>query len=99
MLTSAPRRTMIDTPSKISSPPSVTMNDGILSRATSDPWKAPTAAHASNAAMIASHHGQLAPVGCTSSAITTLPKAMTRPTERSISPRSRAKISAIASTM
>src|SRR5262252_2336256 len=99
MLTSAPLRTMIDTPSRISSPPSVTMNDGILSRATRDPWMAPTAEHASNAAMIATHHGQLRPVGCTSSATTTLPKAMTRPTERSISPRSRAKISAIASTM
>ena len=49
--------------------------------------------------MIAAHHGQSAPLGCTSSATTTLPSAMTRPTERSISPRSRAKISAIASTM
>ena len=34
---------MIATPSRISSPPRVTMNDGILSRATSDPWMAPTA--------------------------------------------------------
>ena len=49
--------------------------------------------------MIAAHHGQFAPVGCTSSATTTLLSAMTRPTERSISPRSRAKISAMASTM
>ena len=58
MLTSAPPRTMIATPSRISSPPRVTMNDGILSRATSDPWMAPTAEQASNAAMIAAHHGQ-----------------------------------------
>src|SRR5215469_9133838 len=99
MLTSAPLRTMIATPSRISSPPRVTMNDGIFSRATSDPWMAPTAEQASNATMIAAHHGQLGPVGCTSSATTTLPNTMTRPTERSISPRSKAKISAIASTM
>src|SRR5215831_4176501 len=99
MLTSAPPRKMIAAPSRISSPPRVTMNDGILSRATRDPWMVPTAEQASNAAMIATHHGQLGPVGCTSSATTTLPNAMTRPTERSISPRSRAKISAIASTM
>src|SRR5690348_15346596 len=99
MLTSPGPRRMIATPSRISSPPRVTMNDGILSRATNDPWMAPTAEQASNAAMIAAHHGQLAPLGCTNSATMTLPKAMTSPTERSISPRSRAKISAIASTM
>ena len=75
------------------------MNDGILSRATSDPWMAPTAQQASNVTMIAAHHGQFAAVGCTSSATTTLPSPMTRPTDRSISPRSRAKISAIASSM
>ena len=75
------------------------MNDGIFSRATSVPWMAPTAAQASNVAMIAAHHGQFAPVGCTSSATTTLPSPMTRPTDRSISPRSRTKISAIASSM
>src|SRR6516164_1610653 len=99
MLTSPGPRRMIATPSRISSPPRVTMNDGILIRATSDPCMAPTAAQASSAAMIAAHHGQLRLVGCTSSATTTLPNAMTRPTERSISPSSRAKISAIASTM
>ena len=75
------------------------MNDGIRSRATSVPWMTPTAAQASNVTMIAAHHGQFAPVGCTSSATTTLPSPMTRPTDRSISPRSRAKISAIASSM
>ena len=48
------------------------MNDGIFSRATIVPWMAPTAAQASSAAMIAAHHGQFAPVGCTSSATTTL---------------------------
>src|SRR5215472_3437307 len=99
MLTSAPPRRMIATPSRISSPPRVTMNDGILRRATSVPWMAPNAAQASNATMIAAHHGQSAPLGCTSSATMTLPSPMTRPTERSISPRSRAKISAIASNM
>ena len=99
MPTSEPPRTRIATPSRISRPPRVTMNDGIFSRATSVPWMAPTAAQASSATMIAAHHGQSAPVGCTSSATTTLPSTMTRPTERSISPRSRAKISAIASTM
>src|SRR6516164_7289855 len=97
--TSEPPRTMIATPSRISSPPRVTMNDGIFSQATSDPWMAPTAEQASNAAMIAAHHGQLGPIGCTSWATTTLPNPMTRPTERSISPRRRAKISAIASNM
>ena len=75
------------------------MNDGILSRATSVPKKAPTAQQASNVTMIAAHHGQFALVGCTSSATTTLLSPMTRPTERSISPRSRAKISAIANSM
>ena len=75
------------------------MNDGILSRATSVPWMKPTAAQASNVTMIAAHHGQFAPLGCTSSATTTLPSPMTRPTDRSISPSSRAKISAIASSM
>ena len=75
------------------------MNDGIRSRATSVPWKAPHPAHASNATMTASHHGKPAPVGCTSSATMTPLRAMTRPTDRSISPRSRAKISAMASTM
>ena len=75
------------------------MNEGILSRATSVPWRAPQAEQASNAAMIAAHHGQFAPLGCTSSTTTTLPSTMTRPTERSTSARSRAKISAIASTM
>src|SRR6266516_3771295 len=99
MLTSDPPMTIIATPSRISSPPRVTMNDGIFSRATSDPWMAPPAEQASNAAMVAAHHGQFAPPGCTSSATTTAPSAMTRPTDRSISPRSRAKISAIASTM
>src|SRR5215472_16720934 len=99
MPTSVPLRTMIATPSRINSPPRVTMNDGIFSRATSHPWMAPNAAQASNATMIAAHHGQPAPLGCTSSATTTLLSAMTRPTERSISARSRAKISAMASTM
>ena len=75
------------------------MNDGILSRATSVPWMKPTAAQASNVTMIAAHHGQFAPLGCTSSATTTLPSPMTRPTDRSISPSRRAKISAIASSM
>ena len=75
------------------------MNDGIFSRDTSVPWMAPNAVLASSATMIAAHHGQFAPVGCTSSATTTLLSPMTRPTERSISPRSRAKISAIASSM
>src|SRR5258708_5130176 len=60
---------------------------------------APTAAQASSATMIAAHHGQFRPFGCTSLATTAALIAMTRPTERSISPRSRAKISAIASTM
>ena len=99
MPTSDPPRTMIATPSRISSPPRVTMNDGILSRATIDPWMKPTAAHATSVDMIAAHHGKFAPVGCTSSATTTLPSPMTRPTDRSISPSSRAKISAIASSM
>ena len=99
MPTSDPPRTMIATPSRISSPPRVTMNDGIFSRATSVPWMAPNAAQASSVTMIAAHHGQFAPVGCTSSATTTLPSPMTRPTDRSISPSSRAKISAIASSM
>ena len=90
---------MIATPSKISSTPRVTMNDGIFSRATIVPWMAPTAAHASSVTMIAAHHGQFRPLGCTSSATTTLPSPMTRPTDRSISPRRRAKISAIASSM
>ena len=63
MPTSDPPRTMIATPSKISSTPSVTMNDGIFSRATSVPWMAPTAAQASNVTMIAAHHGQFAPLG------------------------------------
>ena len=49
------------------------MNDGIFSRATSVPWMAPNAALASSATMIAAHHGQFAPLGCTSSATTTLP--------------------------
>jgi hypothetical protein len=99
MPTSDPPRTMIPTPSRISSPPRVTMNDGIFSRDTSVPWMAPNRELASNAAMIAAHHGQSAPVGWTSSATTTLLIPMTRPTERSISPRSSAKISAIASSM
>ena len=99
MLTSDPPRTMMATPSRISSPPRVTMNDGIRSRATSVPWMTPTAAQASSVTMIAAHHGQFAPVGWTSSATMTLPSPMTRPTDRSISPRSRAKISAIASSM
>src|ERR1700729_3953216 len=99
MLTSDPPRTMIATPSRISSPPRVTMNDGIFSRATNHPWMAPNPEQASNATMIAAHHGQSAPLGCTSLATTTLLSAMTKPTERSISARSRAKISAIASTM
>ena len=99
MPTSDPPRTRIATPSRISSPPSVTMNDGIFSRATSTPWMAPNAAQASKVTMIAAHHGKSAPVGCTSSATTTLLSAMTRPTDRSISPRSRAKISPIASSM
>ena len=35
------------------------MNDGILSRATSQPWRAPNAEQASSATMIAAHHGQV----------------------------------------
>src|SRR5882757_5759228 len=56
MPTSDPPRTMIATPSRISSPPRVTMNDGIFSRATSVPWMAPNAELASSATMIGAHH-------------------------------------------
>ncbi len=75
------------------------MNEGILRRATIDPWMAPTAEQTSSDTMMASHHGQLRPAGCTSSATMTAPRPMTSPTERSISPSSSAKISAIARSM
>ena len=63
MPTRLPPRTMIDTPSSTSSPPSVTMNDGILSRATSVPWIEPTPEQMSSVTMIASHHGHVETVG------------------------------------
>ena len=87
------------TPSRTSSPPSVTMNDGILRRATMLPWTNPTNEQMSSVRMIATHHGNPSPPGWTISATSTAPSPMTSPTERSISPRSRAKISAIARSM
>ena len=99
MPTRDPCRTMIPTPSRTSRPPRVTMNEGIRSRATSVPCIAPTPALTTRAATMATHQGHPSPLGCTRSAATTADNAMTRPTERSISPRSRGKISAMASTM
>src|SRR5215470_4210723 len=95
---SAPPRTTTRIPEKRRNPARVTMKDGILSRAVSVPWRAPNTPQQTSAASMAAHHGQPAP-GCTSLKAITPPISATAPTERSISPRSRTTVSAIASTM
>src|SRR5580704_8328023 len=95
----APPRTTMRIPEKRRNPPRVTTKDGILSRAVSVPWAAPTAAQASNATIIAAHHGQADPGCWTNLKATTPPKSATAPTERSTSAMSRTTVSAMASTM
>ena len=86
------------TPCQNRRPARVTMNDGRPTLVMIVPWSAPIAAHARSARMIAAHHGQ--PIeGLTSSAMTTPPIPPTKPIDRSISPRSRAKTSPIASRL
>ena len=75
------------------------MKDGSRSRVTRVPWTAPNTAQKSSPPAIAAHHGQLAVSGCTSWTVIAAPQAPTNPTERSISPSTRTKASAIARTM
>src|SRR5215472_1480239 len=96
---SAPPRTTTRIPEKRRNPARVTTKDGILSRAVSVPWRAPNTPQQTSAASMAAHHGQPAPGRCTSLKAITPPMSATAPTERSISPRSRTTVSAIASTM
>src|SRR6516164_1913456 len=95
---SAPPRTTMRIPEKRRNPARVTTKDGILSRSVSVPWREPNRPQTTSAASMAAHHGQPAP-GCTSLKAITPPISATAPTERSISPRSRTTVSAIASTM
>src|SRR5690242_1466012 len=60
---------------------------------------APNAAQNPRPARMAAHHGQFVVSGCTSCTVMAAPHAPTKPTERSISPRTKAKPSAIARTM
>src|SRR5215831_4797715 len=92
---SAPPRTTMRIPENRRNPARVTMKDGILSRAVSVPWRAPNTPQQTSPARMAAHQGQL----CTSLKAITPPISATAPTERSISPRSRTTVSAIASTM
>src|SRR5580693_7522738 len=97
---SAPPRTTMRIPEKRRNPARVTTKDGIWSRATSVPARAPNTPQATSAASMAAHHGQPGPgCCCTSLKAITPPISATAPTERSISARSRTTVSAIASTM
>src|ERR1039458_510121 len=91
--------TMSRTPLKMSRPARVTMKEGSRRRLTRVPCTAPIKAQARRATMMAAHHGQFVVLGCTSCTAITAPTGPTKPMERSISPSSRAKISAIARTM
>ena len=95
----APPRTTTRIPENSRNPARVTTKDGILSRAVSVPWRAPIRPQQASAASIAAHHGQSGPGCWTSLKAITPPIIATAPTERSISPRSRTTVSAIASTM
>src|SRR6516162_4328966 len=95
----APPRTTTRIPEKSRNIARLTTKDGILSRAVSVPVKAPIRPQIASAASIAAHHGQAGPGCWTSLNAITPPKSATAPTERSISPRSRTTVSAIASTM
>ena len=80
-------------------PASVTMKDGRRRRVTRVPWIAPNTAHAKSPARIAAHQGQFVVSGWTNCTVMAAPRAPTNPTERSISPITRANPSAMARTM
>ena len=86
------------TPCRPSRPARVTTNEGRPSLVMIVPCTAPMAAQVSKPTMMAAHHGH-AHDSFTSSAMTTPPTPLTNPMERSISPRSRAKTSPMASIM
>src|SRR5438445_11695339 len=75
------------------------MKEGKRSRVMSVPWMTPNAAQKSTPARMASVQCQLVVSGWTSWTVIAAPQAPTKPTERSISPRTRANPSAIARTM
>ena len=86
------------TPCQPRRPASVTMNDGKPSRVMIVPWRMPIAAQTASATRIAAHHGH--PYCCfTSSAVMMPPMPLTKPIDKSISPRSSANTSPIASSM
>ena len=95
----APPRMTTRIPRKSKKPPRVTTNDGILSRAAKVPWMAPTTPQHARATRMAAHHGQPGLGRWTSWKAMTPPRRATAPMDRSISPRSRTTISAIARTM
>ena len=80
-------------------PPRVTTNEGILSRADSVPWIAPMTPQHASAIRIAAHQGQPGLGLWTSLKAMTPPRSATEPIDRSISPRSKTAISAMARTM
>ena len=75
------------------------MNDGSRSLVINTPWMPPNARQNSRPATIARGQAQFVVMGCTSWTVIAAPHAPTKPTERSISPRMSAKLSAMASTM
>src|SRR5579872_3171432 len=75
------------------------MNEGNRRRVISVPWIAPNTAQKSRPARIAAHHGQCVVTGCTSWTVIAAPQAPTNPTDRSISPSTRANPSPMARTI
>src|SRR5260221_13239801 len=82
----APPRTTTRIPENRRNPPRVTTKDGILSRATSVPWRAPIRPQQASAPSIAAHHGQAGPAGWTSLKAITPPGSAPPPPDSSIAP-------------
>ena len=87
------------TPLRMSSPPRVTMKEGSRSRVINVPQTPPMKAQMIRAAAMAAHQGQSVVVGCTSCTAMVPPTARRYPSDRSISPSSSTKISAMERTM